>query len=251
MVGCQSPNPQPAKRNRSCIRLLAPLINIKTIVKTVIAMPSSIVWPVTPCCIKVDELLSEHCERLYPPTETLSMFLAQAMSADRSCQHIVNQATVQKAYATRRTDRQQHPYGWEPDNVSPWRWCLIWPNTWVNKWAVSYPVSGVGRDDTSKWSMAPRSRCRTPPLIKPLSFSSVGNNRAWDFLSVVLWALLVWPVVPCWMQLSGVLMVKVVMNKRCCAPCKIPFKAAMWWSVMHSLRPTFLLLPCKPEVSIF
>jgi hypothetical protein len=45
---------------------------------------------------KVEELLPEHRERLYPPTETLSMFLAQAMSADRSCQYIVNQAVVQR-----------------------------------------------------------------------------------------------------------------------------------------------------------
>jgi len=45
---------------------------------------------------KVEELLPEHRERLYPPTETLSMFLAQAMSADRSCQHIVNQAVIQR-----------------------------------------------------------------------------------------------------------------------------------------------------------
>lgn len=44
----------------------------------------------------VETLLPEHRERLYPPTETLSMFLAQAMSADRSCQSIVNQATVQR-----------------------------------------------------------------------------------------------------------------------------------------------------------
>ncbi len=45
---------------------------------------------------KVETLLPEHRERLYPPTETLSMFLAQAMSADRSCQHIVNQAAFQR-----------------------------------------------------------------------------------------------------------------------------------------------------------
>ena len=45
---------------------------------------------------KVEELLPEHRERRYPPTETLSMFLAQAMSADRSCQNIVNHATVQR-----------------------------------------------------------------------------------------------------------------------------------------------------------
>ena len=45
---------------------------------------------------KVEALLPVHRERLYPPTETLSMFLAQAMSADRSCQNIVNQATLQR-----------------------------------------------------------------------------------------------------------------------------------------------------------
>lgn len=35
-------------------------------------------------------------ERLYPPSETLSLFLAQALSADRSCQHIVNQAAIER-----------------------------------------------------------------------------------------------------------------------------------------------------------
>jgi len=46
---------------------------------------------------KVEELMpAVHRERLYPPTETLSMFLTQAMSADRSCQHIVNQAALQR-----------------------------------------------------------------------------------------------------------------------------------------------------------
>ncbi len=41
---------------------------------------------------QVESLLPEHRERLFPPTETLSMFLAQAMSADRSCQNIVDAA---------------------------------------------------------------------------------------------------------------------------------------------------------------
>lgn len=45
---------------------------------------------------KVEALLPEHRERLFPPTETLSMFLAQAMSADRSCQNSVNQAAVKR-----------------------------------------------------------------------------------------------------------------------------------------------------------
>ncbi|MDO3385391.1 IS4 family transposase [Gilvimarinus sp. SDUM040013] len=46
---------------------------------------------------KVEELLPEHRERLFPPTETLSLFLAQAMSEDRSCQRIVNQSSIQRA----------------------------------------------------------------------------------------------------------------------------------------------------------
>tara|TARA_R110000782_G_C14774137_1_gene409357 strand:- start:11 stop:1396 length:1386 start_codon:yes stop_codon:yes gene_type:complete len=45
---------------------------------------------------KVETLLPEHRERLYPPTETLSMFLAQAMSTDRSCQNIVNQTSFKR-----------------------------------------------------------------------------------------------------------------------------------------------------------
>ncbi|RDH84222.1 MAG: IS4 family transposase, partial [endosymbiont of Seepiophila jonesi] len=41
---------------------------------------------------KVESLLPDHRERLFPPTETLSMFLAQAMSAGRSCQNVVDDA---------------------------------------------------------------------------------------------------------------------------------------------------------------
>lgn len=47
---------------------------------------------------KVESLLPNHRERLFPPTETLSMFLAQAMSADRSCQKAVNEALVQRLF---------------------------------------------------------------------------------------------------------------------------------------------------------
>ena len=44
---------------------------------------------------EVESLLPKHRERLFPPTETLSMFLAQALSMDRSCQKAVNDAAVQ------------------------------------------------------------------------------------------------------------------------------------------------------------
>lgn len=39
---------------------------------------------------EVEAHLPAHRERLLPPTETLAMFLAQALSADRSCQQAVN-----------------------------------------------------------------------------------------------------------------------------------------------------------------
>lgn len=44
----------------------------------------------------VESLLPNHRERLFPPTETLSMFLAQALSADRSCQQAVDDAAVKR-----------------------------------------------------------------------------------------------------------------------------------------------------------
>lgn len=43
-----------------------------------------------------ESLLPEHRERLFPPTETLSMFLAQIVSADGSCQHVVNQSALKR-----------------------------------------------------------------------------------------------------------------------------------------------------------
>ncbi len=43
----------------------------------------------------MESLLPTHRERLFPPTETLSMFLAQALSADRSCQRVVNESVCQ------------------------------------------------------------------------------------------------------------------------------------------------------------
>ena len=46
---------------------------------------------------KVEELLPDtHRERQFPPTETLSMFLAQAMNEDRSCQKAINDAAIKR-----------------------------------------------------------------------------------------------------------------------------------------------------------
>lgn len=43
---------------------------------------------------EVESLLPDHRERLFPPTETLSLFLSQAVSDDRSCQNAVNQSAT-------------------------------------------------------------------------------------------------------------------------------------------------------------
>lgn len=45
---------------------------------------------------RVEGLLPDHRERLFPPTETLSMFLAQSLSADGSCRQVVNDAMVRR-----------------------------------------------------------------------------------------------------------------------------------------------------------
>jgi len=42
----------------------------------------------------LEDFLPAHRERLFPPTETLSMFMAQALKSDRSCQSIVNETAV-------------------------------------------------------------------------------------------------------------------------------------------------------------
>ena len=44
----------------------------------------------------VEELLPKHRERLFPPTETLSMFLAQTLSSDGSCQEAVSDAALKR-----------------------------------------------------------------------------------------------------------------------------------------------------------
>lgn len=45
---------------------------------------------------QVESLLPAHRERLLPPTETLAMFMAQALSADRSCQNAINEFAVRR-----------------------------------------------------------------------------------------------------------------------------------------------------------
>jgi hypothetical protein len=61
---------------------------------------------------RVEQVLPEHRERLFPPTETLSMFLAQALSADGSCQQAVNDAMVKRVIS-----------GMQPGNTNTGGYC--------------------------------------------------------------------------------------------------------------------------------
>jgi hypothetical protein len=45
---------------------------------------------------RVEALLPDHRERLFPSTETLSMFVVQVLSADRSCRQVVNDDMVKR-----------------------------------------------------------------------------------------------------------------------------------------------------------
>lgn len=45
---------------------------------------------------QVESLLPSHRERLLPPTETLAMFMAQALNADRSCQNAINEFAARR-----------------------------------------------------------------------------------------------------------------------------------------------------------
>ena len=45
---------------------------------------------------QVESLLPAHRERLLPPTETLAMFMAQALNADRSCQNAINEFSARR-----------------------------------------------------------------------------------------------------------------------------------------------------------
>jgi hypothetical protein len=60
---------------------------------------------------QVETLLPHHRERTFPPTETLSMFVAQVFSQDRSCQNIVNQA-VTKSLVSGLTPCSTHTGGY-------------------------------------------------------------------------------------------------------------------------------------------
>lgn len=49
--------------------------------------------------LELDESLPKHRRRMYPPLATLSMFLAQTLNPDSSCQNIVNTVAIDRIHA--------------------------------------------------------------------------------------------------------------------------------------------------------
>lgn len=66
----------------------------------------------------VEQRLPAHRERLFPPTETLSMFLAQVLNDDRSCQAAVNES-ARNGLAGRRPSAVVPETGFGPQYKEP------------------------------------------------------------------------------------------------------------------------------------
>jgi hypothetical protein len=52
-----------------------------------------------PLLDRVAALVPEHRERAFPPTETLALFMAQALSADGSCRQVLDDHAIKRAIA--------------------------------------------------------------------------------------------------------------------------------------------------------
>ncbi len=90
---------------------------------------------------RVEALLPDHRERLYPPTETLSMFLAQALSADGSCRQVVDDAMVKRVIG-----------GLKPDSTDTGSYCKArsrLPGTMVS--TLARQAGGIITERAASW----------------------------------------------------------------------------------------------------
>lgn len=73
---------------------------------------------------RVESVLPPHREGRFPPTETLSMFVAQALCAHRSCQKAVDDAALRRSgvgLSAGSTHTRRHTA--ERGCACPIRWC--------------------------------------------------------------------------------------------------------------------------------
>ena len=127
---------------------------------------------------ELEQNLPEHRERVFPPTETLSLFLTQVMSSDQSCQQVVNGATIARlvmglpacststgAYCKAR---QRLPIDLVSSTV------VRWANNCVRK----HQINGVGMSVVFSSQTVPLCRCPDTAKIRHLFHSKVVNCLA-------------------------------------------------------------------------
>jgi len=104
----------------------------------------------------VEELLPEHRERLFPPTETLSMFLAQALSADGSCKQVVNDAAVKRLVAGMPVCSSRTAAYCKARARLPRPWSRRWRCVPGKSSPKEPPIGGFGAIDACVWRTVQR-----------------------------------------------------------------------------------------------
>ena len=104
---------------------------------------------------QVESLLPQHRERRYPPTETLSMFIAQALSADRSCQKAVNDAAI-KRVAAGLCASSTHTGAYCRARMRLPMEMVQTLAGYVGQWVSAPPMLGTGGGTRCAWWTAPR-----------------------------------------------------------------------------------------------
>ena len=208
---------------------------------------------------QVESLLPPHRERRFPPTETLSMFLAQALSADRSCQKAVND-TVVKRLAGGLPRCSTHTGAYCRARACRWRWCAHWRATRGNGSQRVRRSRGVGEADRCGWWTARRCCCQTRRPIRRSIRNRAASSRVWGSRCVGWWAWCVWAVGRCSMRRWAPFRARAVMSARCCVLSSIPWsvETCCWgmaispptscsapWSLAASMRCLNKTLPAN------
>ena len=130
---------------------------------------------------EVESLLPDHRERLFPPTETLSMFLAQALGTDRSCQSAVNDSAVQRLSGGLPLC-STHTGGYcRARQRLPTAMLSALTQHTGGLIAARTPAAWYCAAGPCVWWTAPPYRCRTRRPIKPPIRNRAANNPAWVF----------------------------------------------------------------------
>ena len=193
----------------------------------------------------VESLLPPHRERLFSPTETLAMFSAQAMSADRSCQKAVDEASVNRlvtglpscstATGGYCRARQRLPVSMvstltrTSGHLMASRSPLPWQ--WQGRRVRLVDGTTVAMPDTP----ANQAAYRNP----------VAKNPAWASRYADWWVWYAWPVALSWTLPSRVTEAREPMSKRFCEPCW----ATWMWVTSCSVMPFTPLISCCASYS--